>query len=133
MPRESGGTDYEVGYGKPPEATRFRKGVSGNPKGRPKGSKNIARMLRDAGSELVQITRTGRTKKVTLLEAGILQMHNKAAGGDSRAMREVLSAHRVFVEPEDESENQDHFTERDRTVMKSLLKRIQSTNSRGDQ
>ncbi|MCQ0970159.1 DUF5681 domain-containing protein [Paracoccus sp. TK19116] len=36
-PRETG---YEVGYAKPPEATRFRKGQSGNPRGRPKGSKN---------------------------------------------------------------------------------------------
>lgn len=30
--------EYEVGYGKPPEATRFRKGKSGNPGGRPKGT-----------------------------------------------------------------------------------------------
>jgi hypothetical protein len=34
------GRSYEVGYGKPPEATRFVKGKSGNPKGRPRGSKN---------------------------------------------------------------------------------------------
>lgn len=32
--------DYEVGYGKPPKATRFKPGQSGNPKGRPKGAKN---------------------------------------------------------------------------------------------
>ena len=32
---------YEVGYGKPPAATRFKPGQSGNPRGRPKGSKNI--------------------------------------------------------------------------------------------
>jgi hypothetical protein len=33
---------YEVGYGKPPANTRFPRGLSGNPKGRPKGSKNLA-------------------------------------------------------------------------------------------
>ena len=33
-------TNYEVGYGKPPEASKFKKGKSGNPKGRPKGARN---------------------------------------------------------------------------------------------
>jgi len=32
--------DYEVGYGRPPVHARFRPGQSGNPKGRPKGSRN---------------------------------------------------------------------------------------------
>jgi hypothetical protein len=36
----AGGAGYEVGYAKPPEDTKFRKGVSGNPRGRPKGAKN---------------------------------------------------------------------------------------------
>ncbi len=34
------GAGYQVGYGKPPEDTRFRKGQSGNPRGRPKGARN---------------------------------------------------------------------------------------------
>jgi hypothetical protein len=37
---------YEVGYGKPPDATRFQPGRSGNPKGRPKGSRNKPKLPR---------------------------------------------------------------------------------------
>jgi len=40
LPGHRPDADYEVGYARPPEATRFRPGRSGNPKGRPKGAKN---------------------------------------------------------------------------------------------
>jgi len=39
---------YEVGYGRPPKATRFKPGCSGNPKGRPKGSKAPKTLLEEA-------------------------------------------------------------------------------------
>jgi Family of unknown function (DUF5681) len=44
MPRDKDG-DYEVGYGKLPRHTRFVKGQSGNPRGRPPGAKNLKTML----------------------------------------------------------------------------------------
>jgi hypothetical protein len=37
--------DYAVGYGKPPVETRFQKGQSGNPEGRPRGTKKLVTLL----------------------------------------------------------------------------------------
>jgi hypothetical protein len=48
--------DYEVGYGKPPPHTRFVQGLSGNPRGRPRGAKNIKTLLPKALNERVVVT-----------------------------------------------------------------------------
>ncbi|MGA7755571.1 MAG: DUF5681 domain-containing protein [Candidatus Sulfotelmatobacter sp.] len=80
----------EVGYGKPPEATRFKKGTSGNPKGRPKGSLNVATVFMKALREKVVINEQGQRKTVTKLEAAVKQVANKAASGDQRSMRLLI-------------------------------------------
>jgi hypothetical protein len=80
-----------VGYGTPPEATRFRKGVSGNRRGRPKGSLNVATLfIKILRREKVVINENGQRKTVTKLEAALKQVINKAASGDIRALRELL-------------------------------------------
>jgi hypothetical protein len=57
--------DYEVGYGRPPKHSRFEKGKSGNPKGRPKGAKNIATIMNAALAEKVTVRANGRTRRMT--------------------------------------------------------------------
>lgn len=47
LPSKKQASDHEVGYGKPPTDTRFKPGQSGNPKGRPRGSKNKQPKLND--------------------------------------------------------------------------------------
>ena len=56
-------TDYKVGYKRPPLHTRFRKGQSGNPRGRPRGSKNFSTLLTEALNEPVVVTEDGRRRK----------------------------------------------------------------------
>ncbi len=77
----------EIGYGKPPEQTRFKKGQSGNPRGRPKGTHNMATVLERILREKVVITEHGRRKNVTKLEAAIKQLANKAALGDLKGLQ----------------------------------------------
>jgi hypothetical protein len=92
--RDKDDGDYEVGFGKPPKPTRFRKGHSGNPKGRPRGSKNASSLLDEALKEQVIVSENGRRRKVTKLEAILTQLVNKAAQGDHRAAQ-LLLAHQI--------------------------------------
>lgn len=80
-----------VGYGNPPRHTRFQKGLSGNPDGRPKGSKNIATLLERALMERVTITENGKRRSISKLEASFKQLVNLAASGDLPAMRQLYS------------------------------------------
>ena len=80
----------QVGFRRPPEATRFKKGVSGNPNGRPKGSVNLTTAFLKALREKVVINEHGRRKTVTKLDAAIMQLVNKAATGDPRALRQLI-------------------------------------------
>jgi Family of unknown function (DUF5681) len=87
--------DHECGYGKPPKHTQFRKGRSGNPKGRPLGSRNASTLLDEALKERVMVSENGgRRREITKLEAILKQLVNKAAQGDPRATR-LLLAHQI--------------------------------------
>jgi hypothetical protein len=81
--------DYAVGYRKPPRHAGFQKGRSGNPKGRPKGSKNLATLLNQALDETVMVTEDGRRCRVTKREQVITQLVNKSAAADLRAIKQL--------------------------------------------
>lgn len=83
-------SDYHVGYKRPPKHTRFRKGQSGNSKGRPKTSESFGRLARRALGEKVVIRENGERRTITKLQAALKQLTNKAAAGDPRAIREII-------------------------------------------
>ena len=82
--------EYEVGYQKPPKASQFAKGHSGNPNGRPKGTKNWATSLHEALEQKVTVLVNGSSKQVTKLEAATTQLANKATQGDLNSIRLLL-------------------------------------------
>lgn len=113
---------YNVGYRKPPKHSRFRKGVSGNRKGRPKGRRNFATVLAEILEEQVVINERGVRKRVTKLEAALKQLANQAASGDLIALRQLLalvrSAEERAVEPP-----RKQLSEDDLKIMQRVLRR----------
>jgi Family of unknown function (DUF5681) len=77
---QSGGErTYDVGRGKPPKHTRFKPGQSGNPRGRPKGSRNTATILQEKLDAKVEVREGGKIKRMSKREIGILKAVNKFA------------------------------------------------------
>ena len=83
--------EYAVGFGKPPRRTRFCKGQSGNPKGRPRGARNLATLMEKVLKEPVVISENGKRRRITKREALIKQLVNKAIAGDPRSIKLLLA------------------------------------------
>jgi hypothetical protein len=84
--------DYEVGYGRPPAASRFQKGISGNPIGKAKKTKapNLKTQLQTALNKTVTIRVGNRQKTVSKGAAGIEQLIDQWAKGDRHARRDLI-------------------------------------------
>jgi Family of unknown function (DUF5681) len=83
--------DTKVGYKRPPLHTRFRPGMSGNPRGRQKGVRNFAADVKRTLEIPVTLTENGKSKRVSTQEALILRLREKALKGDARALETLLS------------------------------------------
>ena len=89
-PRPPADANRKVGKGSPPKHTQFPKGKSGNPKGRPKDSKNLSTIIGEAAQDQVTATIAGKPRKISKVQATAMQLATKAASGDPRAMGQLL-------------------------------------------
>lgn len=84
-------SDRKAGYGEPPEHSRFKKGVSGNPKGRPRRQPpeigEVIRAVMDAAEEYRE---SGRTRKASRWELSVRRHLRKAMEGDVGAAEALL-------------------------------------------
>jgi hypothetical protein len=84
--------EYEVGYGKPPQHTKFKKGISGNPKGRPRGSKGAnANIFCDLLAKKTTVSENGKRTKISLMEAYFWKLLMDAVHGKPHAVKLVHS------------------------------------------
>lgn len=104
---------YDVGYKKPPKGKRFKKGQSGNKKGRPKGVKNIGTLFKKMLNESITIQENGKARKSTMRETIVRRTVIDAAKGNHKA-RET-----VFLHAKEPIKDPDHMTNDE--LLNSLL------------
>jgi uncharacterized protein DUF5681 len=97
QPDESASADYEVGYKKPPKHTRFQAGQSGNPKGRPAGSKSLKTLIDRELEAKVSVREGGRVVELTKRELLVKQLIKKAIEGDPRSQQMLLKLEQELV------------------------------------
>ena len=120
--------DYSVGYGKPPLHTRFQKGRSGNPKGRPRGKKNMSTLLSAALHAWIIVVENGRRKKITKREAILTQLVNKSASADLKATQIVLAMLRELDGLAGGAAGPAAFTEVDQEIIQRIQARLRNEN-----
>jgi Family of unknown function (DUF5681) len=81
----------ERNYRKPPKASQFKPGQSGNPKGRPKGVRNFETDLDEALRALVEVKTNGGVRRITMQKALLQTLAEKARDGDLRAIQHLTS------------------------------------------
>ena len=113
--------DYYFGYKKPPKTKQFKKGKSGNPGGRPKGSKNkktfhpisktsyeFQKMIVDMGEVEINVVKEGQILSVSQMEALVMQLYNKAMKGDMTAAKILLEYTKRSMDELEEAAHRAH-------------------------
>jgi hypothetical protein len=124
MPPDDESTDA-VGCGKPPRHSRFEPGQSGNPRGRPPGSKNLSSLLKKALDEPVIVVENNRRRRIAKREAIVKQFVNQSAKGDLKATQLLLSILRdLESRAEPGSADADKITEADQQIIARIKARL---------
>ena len=123
--RETPTSEYEVGYGKPPKSTRFQPGQSGNPRGRPKGTKNLKTDLIEELQEKIEIREGNRSRKVTKQRAFVKALTNGSIKGNARSASLLLSTMiRVLDTGANDIEVSDEITADEAEILREFEARL---------
>ena len=121
--------DYPVGYKRPPLATRFQAGQSGNPQGRPKGLKNLATDLKEELEQKILVTEGGQSQEITKQRAMVKTLMAKALKGDSRAALALIQLTLGLEQSESGQPEQAGLGEEDRAIIENFKARLTGTNA----
>lgn len=116
--------DYEAGYKKPPTHTRFKKGQSGNPNGRPKGTKNLKTELMEELQELILVSEGGSRRTVSKQRAMLKSLTAKAVQGDARAATILVNLVLRLIQQDEDTGAADDLSEEDLAILEHYETRL---------
>lgn len=116
--------DYEVGYKNPPKQTRFKKGQSGNPSGRPKGTKNLKTELMEELQELILVSEGGSRRTVSKQRAMLKSLTAKAVQGDARAATILVKLVLRLIRQDEDTDGADDLSEEDLAILEHYETRL---------
>jgi len=130
--KPANGNTANVGRGHPPKHTQFPKGKSGNPKGRPKGSKNLSTLLTEAAHDRVSATIGGKARTISKLQATVMQLATKAASGDLPAINKLIALmDEIEARADAARPSQFPLSEADIEVVRETYERMKRCESEG--
>lgn len=119
---------YEVGYRKPPKSGQFKLGQSGNPKGRPKGTKNLKTDLAEELQERILVREGGKARHVSKQRAMLKRLSEKALQGDMRASALIVNMVARFFDHSDDDTEGFSLDRDDLEILKSFEAQVRTSS-----
>ena len=116
--------DYEIGYGKPPMHSRFQKGESGNPKGRPKGTKNFRTDLIEELQEVILVREGGAERRISKQRAILKSLSTNAIKGDVRAANTIVGMVFRLLHPDGIEDDEAPLTQEELAIFENYEARV---------
>jgi len=115
--------NYEVGYKKPPVATRFQSGGLGNRKGRGRSNRNLKTDLLAELAERVTLKEGGRSIRMTKQRALVKALVVKGIKGDDRAIGKALELLLRLVGNDDATADPSMLSDEDQAILDAFVRR----------
>ena len=113
-----------VGYKRPPIASRWKKGQSGNPGGRKKGSLNLRTDLLAELAKVIQINEDGAVRRITKQRALLKSLAVRGIKGDAKAAHLILNLMVRLLEPEQAEKPDAMVSAEDEAILEAYLRRM---------
>lgn len=123
--------DYEVGFKKPPKHAQFKKGQSGNPKGRPNGTRNFKTDLREELDGKIRVQEGPQGRVISKQQALIKRLLELALKGNMRAIQILTGLIPKYFSVDDVAEVEKTLSEEDRKIQVRFVRKKTPSNGGG--